>query len=166
MLEKWILWLLVALFLIGCGTSTKRLALESEYMRTIIETGQPVETIKTADLTDEELLKLTQIGHQFNTFLDKYDDPLDVLKDGSETLERDYDAVRESYKDLYVLVRNNWHEYTPEDQALLREWDTHARLLDGAAISYKKMEKWLEMKDQAVKYTRIGVKLLITKGIL
>ena len=151
------IWMLVCLFLITGCTSTKRLVIESEFMREAIRSGQPVDIIETADLSDSELITLTHSANKFNNFIMKYDDPADVLIQGGERLVDDYKEVRAAYIDVYDIVKLHWDEYSTAAKEQMLTWHKRAMALDEAAVKHYHAKQYVEMAQEAVKHTRLGI---------
>lgn len=158
-----VLWLLVCLLLITGCASTKRLVIEQEFMRAAIKSGQPVDIIETANLSDNELLTLTHAADKFTNFINMYDDPTDVIIQGGQKLIDDYKEVRSAYIDVYDIAKLHWDEYSTAQKEQMLSWHKHALALDEAAIDHYHAQKYVEMAQDAVKTTRLAVDMF--KGV-
>lgn len=149
-----------ALFAGGCQ-SVHRIAIESEYLKAVNRTGAPIETIKTIGLTDAEMIQVTRSANVFAAFNDKWKSPTDALRYGGNELKQDYLDLRQAYIEAYAIANDNWVKYSMQDRQKMSEWHKHALALDEAAKDYEKVEKYVDMADQLIDLSKIGVSLLL-----
>ena len=157
---KYFMVIMLCLTVVGCQ-STKRVIVESEYIRAVMRTGAPVETIKSVKLTDIELIKLTRSANVYADFADKWRSPADALKHGGDELKEDYIKLKDHYVMAYRIARDHWLDYPMSDRDQMREWHNHAVKFDEAALDYMKLEKYVDMAAEAVAYARMGAVILI-----
>jgi len=152
--------LLLGLAIGGC-VNTKRLVIEGAYVTAVMNTGQPVSDIKTADLTDDELLTLTHAIAGYNTFVDKWDNPLSAFKNNQLTLIGDFNVLKDNYNDVYLIVVANWDEYGVEEQRNFLEWHEHAKEIDAIFNNAITSQKYLQAAEKAIEYAGIAVGLFV-----
>ena len=159
---RWYLILIIAIFFVSGCQSTKRIVAESEYVRAVMRTGAPVDSIKSASLTNLELTKLTHAANIYANFADKYRSPADALKYGGDELKQDYLKLKnDGYLVAYEIARENWLEYDTQTRDKMREWHRHATRLDSAALEHYRVEKYTDMAAEIMEYVRIGAQVLI-----
>lgn len=166
-MQNYIILLFVALLLTGCETfkSTKRVVVESEYLRAVVRTGVHIDTVQTGDLTDEQLIIFTESVNEFQNFIDKWQSPTDALKYGGLELKHDYIRVKRAYIAAYKIVESKWGTYTKEQQDKMLEWHQHALKLDKAAQDHMKLEQYVDMAGELVHYGRLGLSLVLKTPI-
>ena len=155
-----IMLLILCLAIMGC-VNTKRMVLETAYVNAVMNTGQPVKEIRTADLSDDELLTVTHAIAVYNTFVGKWDNPLSAFKNNQLTLIDDFNVLKKSYIDVYYLVIANWDEYGEEEKANFIEWHKHAKEIDDIFQSAIKAQKYLDAAEKAIEYAGIAVGLFV-----
>lgn len=152
--------LMVCLAIMGC-VNTKRMVLEAAYVNSVMATGQPIAEIRTADLTDDELLTVTHAVSVYNSFVDKWDNPIAAFKTDKLTLIDDFNDLKQSYNKVYLIVASNWDEYGDEEKANFTEWHTHAKEIDDIFNDAIKAQKYLDAAEQAIEYAGIAVGLFV-----
>ena len=152
--------LLLGLAIGGC-VNTKRLVLESAYATAVMNSGKPFEEIRSADLADDELLTVTHAIAKYNTFNEKWDNPVAAFNNNQLTLKDDFNVIKKAYIDVYFIVVANWDEYDKETQTNLKEWHAHAKELDDLFHDAIKAQKYLDAAKQAIEYAGVAINIFV-----
>lgn len=155
-----VILLLLCLAIVGC-VNTKRMVLETAYVNAVMNSGKPIEEIRTADLTDDELLTVTHAVSTYNMFVGKWDNPIAAFNNNQLTLIDDFKILKDSYISVYYIVVANWDEYTETEQANFNEWHSHAKEIDEIFNDAVKAKKYMDAAEKAIEYAGIAIGLFV-----
>ncbi len=106
------------------------LVLEAKVADTIVQTGEPVDTVMTADLSEQETERVLFAIQTYDTVRLKWTDAPDSAGNAAAALlsvASDYATLYGEYTAVKQIVQGHWPEYTPVQQDTLRGYDERAQ---------------------------------------
>jgi hypothetical protein len=129
--------IVAALVLAGCTTgqlaTSARLTLETRLADAMLRTGEPVNVVVSANLTDQEIGRVTAALDTYTLLRLQYEDlaeaPADMIQ-AVLLVSSDYAKIRGEYEAVRQIVRNHWDEYSAEQQVALAQYHGRAVSID------------------------------------
>lgn len=132
--RRWAICLMTGIVLSGCQSvlNTAKVTSEAVVINEIIESGSPLNIIKSANITEQEHEKLANALAQYTAFRDKW---WNVLKEPLQAgatmiaLRYDYQEVVGQYHVVKGIVESHVDDYDEVQIAMLRNYQIRAELL-------------------------------------
>jgi hypothetical protein len=164
---KVIIMSLIALVLITGCAATKQVVVETAYLEAVARAGNTQPILKTAELTDFELMELTHAFNELGKFRAKWkaflQDPVaNIHVISLDELDTDFAKVKYQYQIAFNVAANNWSEYDNADRAHMLRVHEHAEKLDQAVEDLKEEGEWIDAIKEAVHYVEVVAAIAVS----